>query len=166
MKTLDRILAHAALHPERTAYRAGDGSLTYGELLDRAKRGAQELLRLDRDFAGSLPGPAPILLDGSKSPDAAAAILACLTAGIPYVPLAPSIPKARFASVVRQTGARLILAGEGFPDYGIERIPLRDFGRRGAARNARNAPVGVRLHHLHLRQHGGAEGGAGVPGEP
>ncbi len=133
MKTLDRILAHAALHPERTAYRAGDGSLTYGELLDRAKRGAQELLRLDRDFAGSLPGPAPVLLDGSKSPDAAAAILACLTAGIPYVPLAPSIPKARFASVVRQTGARLILAGEDFPDHGIERIPLRDFGRTGTA---------------------------------
>ena len=140
MKTLDRILAHAALHPERTAYRAGDGSLTYGELLDRAKRGAQELLRLDRDFAGSLPGPAPVLLDGSKSPDAAAAILACLTAGIPYVPLAPSIPKARFASVVRQTGARLILAGEDFPDYGIERIPLRDFGRRGAAREMPETP--------------------------
>ena len=145
MRTLGRIREQAKAHPERAAYRTGDGSVSYGVLWERAERAARTLERLDSAFPeaeGSLPGPLPVLLDGSKSPDAAVAIAACLLAGIPYVPVLPGFPPARLRSVIRMTGARLLLAGPEFPDpeeladaagcaecgSGLIRLPLAGLG--------------------------------------
>ena len=134
MKTLDRIRAQVSAHPERPAYRAGDDYVTYGSLWMRAERAARDLIRLIRlnmpdgavpadsspgslpgTLPGTLPGPAPVLVSAEKSPDAAVALIACLMAGIPYVPVLPSTPPARLRSVLALTGARLLIADDNFP---------------------------------------------------
>ena len=101
MTTLAKIREQAALVPDREAYRAGEDFVTYGSLWTRAVQAARMFRRLSRSSGSGteacpLAGPAPILpilLDGSKSPDAAVAIVACLLAGIPYAPVAPSMPE-------------------------------------------------------------------------
>ena len=143
MRTLDRIRGHASAAPGRAAYRAGNDVVTYGELWERAENLAALLRDLDARHTGrpspGLPGPAPIALDGSRSPDTAVAMTACLIAGIPYVPVAPSTPPARLESMLRQSGARLLLAADGFPDPGIKGltvIPLKDIGKSACPRAA------------------------------
>jgi D-alanine--poly(phosphoribitol) ligase subunit 1 len=142
MKTLDRIRAQVSAHPERPAYRAGDDFVTYGSLWMRAERAARLLIRLvwltRPDGAvppGSLPGPAPVLVSAVKSPDTAIALIACLMAGIPYVPVLPSTPPARLRTVLALTGARLLLADDNFPlsssvdnDSPPIRVPLSGIG--------------------------------------
>lgn len=88
---LERILANARRHPAREAARCGGKSLTYGELLARART----------------PKGPYLLHHGPKSLSAAAAWLGCLRAGVPFVPLDPSWPAARVRKV------RALLEREG-----------------------------------------------------
>ncbi|MDX6769337.1 MAG: AMP-binding protein [Elusimicrobiota bacterium] len=91
MRLLDRVRAHARRSPDRVAVVCGGESLTYGELLARARA----------------PRGRFLLHHGPKSLDAAASWLGCLAAGVPFVPLDPSWPAAR----ARKARARLERTG-------------------------------------------------------
>lgn len=80
---LERILAHARRRPAKTAARCAGKSLTYGELVARARA----------------PKGPYVLHHAPKSLAAAAAWLGCLRAGVPFVPLDPSWPAARARKV-------------------------------------------------------------------
>jgi D-alanine--poly(phosphoribitol) ligase subunit 1 len=84
----DRIVA--AADPQRMAIDSPDGSLTYGELLDRARALATELGRR----------PRPILLYGHKQPAMLVGILAALCRERPYLPVDPSAPANRIVHML------------------------------------------------------------------
>jgi len=88
---------------DRIAYTAGDISLTYGELWDRASRLADLLVR---------QGTEPVVLYGEKEPYMLTGMFACLLAGRAYVPVNRSLPSARAEKILYASGASLVL-GEG-----------------------------------------------------
>jgi D-alanine--poly(phosphoribitol) ligase subunit 1 len=101
----------AAASPGRPAIVGADGALTWGELLDRARR------------LGSLlgAGRAPVLVYGHKEPAVVAGILAALRACRPYVPVEPSLPPARIAHMLDATRpADAVLAAEPPPALASE----------------------------------------------
>lgn len=95
MRLLDRVLAHARRRPDATAAVCGGESLSYRELLARARA----------------PRGRYLLHHGPKSLAAAAAWLGCLRAGVPFVPLDPSWPAARARAVRTQLDRRGALKG-------------------------------------------------------
>ncbi|GLQ46116.1 hypothetical protein GCM10007862_11670 [Dyella lipolytica] len=80
--------------PERTAVRAGDSTLTYAQLDERANRIAR-LLRSRGVRSGALVG---IALE--RGIDMLAALLGVLKTGAGYVPLDPAFPEERLAFMV------------------------------------------------------------------
>jgi amino acid adenylation domain-containing protein len=99
-------LEHAERRPDAPAVIAAGGSLTYAELLGRA-----------RSLAGSLraeglrPGE-PVIVAIDKSLEQVVAATGVLLAGSPYVPVAPGLPAARRQLLVAQTGARHVLVAD------------------------------------------------------
>ncbi|HVO54231.1 MAG TPA: amino acid adenylation domain-containing protein [Solirubrobacterales bacterium] len=81
----------------------GDRRLTYGELLDGARRVATALVE-----AGVEPGDAVAVLAG-RSAAAILAQLGVLEAGAAYVPLDPAHPPSRIAGILADAGARVAL---------------------------------------------------------
>jgi mycobactin phenyloxazoline synthetase len=71
-----------------------DGTLTYGELADRALRTAAHLVA-----RGVRPGDR-VSVELPKGPDQAAAVLGVLAAGAAYVPIGPGQPPARRAKIL------------------------------------------------------------------
>ena len=88
---------------DRAAYRVGDTVLSYRELHDRAAHLA-ELLRRE--------GTSPVLLYGHKEPMMPVAMIACLMAKRPYVPIETATPPERIADIRRRTQSTLTLAAE------------------------------------------------------
>lgn len=95
MTTLDSILAAAEAHPDRTAFRFPDGSLTCGGLVSRACALADRFSAED----------GPVVMNGERTVGAAVTILACLMASRPYVPLAPDLPSGRRAAILARLEA-------------------------------------------------------------
>jgi amino acid adenylation domain-containing protein len=90
-------------YPERLAVKTKDRSLTYGELNQAANRIAHAILAK----RGQGSEPIALLLENDAS--MIAAILGVLKAGKIYVPMGPSLPRARIAHMLEDSQAALLL---------------------------------------------------------
>ncbi|MCI4061475.1 amino acid adenylation domain-containing protein [Micromonospora sp. R77] len=94
----------AARRPGAVALRWANGSMTYGELNDRANRIAWDLK--ERGV-----GPETVVgISIRRGPVMVAAVFGVLKAGGAYLPLEPSSPAERIASMLADTGAPLVLS--------------------------------------------------------
>jgi amino acid adenylation domain-containing protein len=93
----------AAEEPARVAVVHGESSVTYGQLVERARGLARHLVA-----RGGTRGE-PIALCLSRSDDLVVAMLAVLEVGAPYLPLDPNYPPERLAFMLRDSGARLLV---------------------------------------------------------
>src|SRR5262245_14894768 len=95
-----------AQYPDRLAVKMAGSSITYDELNKAANRIAKAIV----DSRGSLSEPVVVLFEQGVS--AVATILGALKAGKFYVPVNPSFPNARIASVVADSQAKLLLTNQ------------------------------------------------------
>ncbi|MEU0110930.1 MupA/Atu3671 family FMN-dependent luciferase-like monooxygenase [Streptomyces sp. NPDC006251] len=104
--TLHALVARrAAAQPHSTAVISGDTRLTYRELDDRAERLASALG--ERDAAGA-DGTVALWLP--RSADLVVAMLAVLRTGRAYVPLDPSLGRARAEQIIAECGAGTLVS--------------------------------------------------------
>jgi amino acid adenylation domain-containing protein len=108
------VLARAAETPNVPAITAGDVTLTYRELVDRA-RGLAARLRANGVTTGRLVG---VFVD--RSADSLVAFLGVLMAGGGYVPLAADLPAERIRMIAAETG---LAAVTGAPTANTAAIP-------------------------------------------
>ncbi|EGL16753.1 MULTISPECIES: non-ribosomal peptide synthetase [unclassified Paenibacillus] len=105
-KTIHGWFAESARRwPNRTAVRSAEGSLTYGELNDRAERMAAVL----RGKGVAVETIVPIAAQRSLS--MMIAIMAVLKAGGAYLPIDPEHPPERIRGILEDSGAKLLLTG-------------------------------------------------------
>ncbi|WP_190054308.1 non-ribosomal peptide synthetase [Streptomyces lomondensis] len=95
----------AAAQPDSTAVISGDRRLTYRELDDHAERLASAL-----GERHATDGAEPVALWLPRSADLVVAMLAVLKAGRAYVPLDPSLGRARAEQVITECGARTLVS--------------------------------------------------------
>lgn len=100
------IAAQAAAHPAAIALVAGDRSLTYNELNQRANQLAHHL-RMLGVRSGDLVG-----ICVERSLDMVVGLLGILKAGGAYVPMDPSYPPERLAFIVEDTQMPILLTQE------------------------------------------------------
>ena len=100
---LRRFADIARRHSGLIACRDARQSLTYGELDEISSALAWRIRQTGAD------GTTPVAVFLDRSCEAAAAFLGAAKAGTPYIPLEPSWPEHRLLSVLRESGARLVL---------------------------------------------------------
>ncbi|WP_079044175.1 non-ribosomal peptide synthetase [Streptomyces anulatus] len=104
-----------AAAPEATALIAADGGeVSYRELDRRANRLAHRLL------AEGLRPESRVAVLQQRSVDLVVSLLAVLKAGGTYVPLDPRAPHGRWASILAQTGASVLLVDRAQSPVGFE----------------------------------------------
>ncbi|GIG93139.1 non-ribosomal peptide synthetase [Plantactinospora endophytica] len=119
------ISARVAERPDAPAVTDASRTLTYARLDDVASRLARRLRE-----AGVGPDVV-VAVAGSRSSRVLAALLGVLKAGGAYLPLDPAYPAARLAHMLRDSGARILLAEPGIavPHVdGVRTMPLADDG--------------------------------------
>lgn len=99
----DVFTAIAAIRRDDVALISGDQRISFGELAQRAGQVAAVL----RSSAAGSAEPVGIFLP--RSADAFAAVLGCLIAGVPWVPLDTAQPDRRLAQLVELSGCRTVL---------------------------------------------------------
>ncbi len=135
---VDRVLAHAARHPERTAVAAVAGPVTWRELAARVHGFRETLIDLE-------PG-APVVLLARRDPGLAAAVLGCWRAGCPPLLLDAAAPASWRASAAGAVGATRVLDTAAPPVAGIVRPPSgTPAGHALATSGTTGSPVVVRL---------------------
>ncbi|MGV6872137.1 non-ribosomal peptide synthetase [Pseudochelatococcus sp. B33] len=87
------------------ALRLGARLVSHADLERRARRLAARLVH-----APGPPDRTPVALHADAGEELMTAMLACLLAGVPYVPLDIQSPGARLAHIVNDSGARLVLS--------------------------------------------------------
>ncbi|WP_255006149.1 non-ribosomal peptide synthetase [Roseovarius sp. M141] len=92
---------HAACLPEKDAVIAEGGTVSYGDLLARARSWSATL---DAARGGSPDAPVGVLLP--KSPDYIAVFMGALMAGLPVVPISVDLPEAQIADILKRSGVR------------------------------------------------------------
>lgn len=97
------LLAPGRARPDAVAYRRGDDAWTYGELDGRVKRLAAVLAA-----EGLVPGNR-VLIRGFNSPETAAAILACLHAGLVAVPTMPLLRAHELGAIAGRAEPSVVL---------------------------------------------------------
>ena len=97
----------AAAHPNSTAVLSGNSRLTYRELDDRAEQLASAL-QARHTAGGDTAGTVALWLP--RSADLVVAMLAVLKTGRAYVPLDPSLGRARAEQVIAECGARTLVS--------------------------------------------------------
>ena len=131
----------AELDAERVALRQEGSELSFAEL--RRQTDALAAALLER---GLEPGDRVAVL-GRRSPLAVVAILAALRARAAYVPIDPSVPRARLDQVLADSGARLLLAGEGAETAtalpGVAVLPIAEGIRAGHGRRPQGPGPGL-----------------------
>ncbi|MFC5751802.1 AMP-binding protein [Actinomadura rugatobispora] len=111
---------HAAATPDAPALRWGlDGTLTYGELADRALRVAARLVE-----RGVRPGDR-VSVELPKGPEQAVAVLGVLAAGAAYVPIGPEQPAARRERIRKRAGVTVPLTSVETGDAAPLDLPVR-----------------------------------------
>ncbi|WP_067179549.1 non-ribosomal peptide synthetase/MFS transporter [Microtetraspora niveoalba] len=108
-----RISAHAARTPSATAVVAADGTLTYGELEERAALLAGRLRAAGVERGDRVA----VLMERTR--DLPVAMLGALKAGAGYVPIDDAAPDDRIAAVLSTAGARVVVCA---PDLAA-RVP-------------------------------------------
>src|SRR6185295_19345386 len=112
------VLAQARRTPERTAIRAGDRAVEYGELVAMVRSLAARL-------AAAGVGPeTPVGVCAERSPEMVAGLLAILAAGGAFLPLDPEHPKERLAAILDDARPPAVLAGRGAPAWLAARAGL------------------------------------------
>ncbi|HEV2736000.1 MAG TPA: amino acid adenylation domain-containing protein, partial [Longimicrobiaceae bacterium] len=110
--------AQAARTPDAAAVLFEDGSLTYAELDERAARAARRL-----GERGAAAGTT-VAVCVERGPQVLVALLAVWKAGCVYLPLDPAYPAERLSFLLRDSGARLVLAeprlAASLPEFGGE----------------------------------------------
>ena len=102
--TMTALIADAlARDPAGVALRAGDATLTRGELAARGHQLAQRLRAL------GVGGGAPVGLCLDRSAELVVGLYGILAAGGAWVPLLPDQPPARLAQQLRASGARVVV---------------------------------------------------------
>ncbi|HVR95732.1 MAG TPA: amino acid adenylation domain-containing protein, partial [Thermoanaerobaculia bacterium] len=136
--------AQAARTPGAPAILFAGRATSYGELERRSRRLARRLRAL---------GVGPEVRVGvclERAPDLVVALLGVLRAGGAYVPLDPAYPAERLASMLTDSGAGLVLSGEGsaaaLPSHGARVLRLEEEERRGG----RGPALPERLDPSHL----------------
>jgi amino acid adenylation domain-containing protein len=104
---VDMCLERARLDPDRIALRQDDREVTFGELLARSNAVAEALVR-----EGVAPGDT-VAIAGRRSILSVVGIMGILSARAAYVPLDPVFPAERLRYMVEDSGARIVLLGEG-----------------------------------------------------
>ncbi|MDT0615644.1 D-alanine--poly(phosphoribitol) ligase [Streptomyces lancefieldiae] len=113
------LLAGSRLTPEKPAVMEfvdnETGFLSYRQLEHRAESYAAVLAELGLDIGDR------VLLETDTSPSAVAALLACSSLGLPFVPVSPETPTRRLLSIVESVRPALYLKAvdsrrEGVPD--------------------------------------------------
>ncbi|MFJ6730598.1 amino acid adenylation domain-containing protein, partial [Streptomyces sp. NPDC091281] len=99
----ERLAEQAAHTPDAVAVIAEDATLTHRELNERANRLAHHLIALGAG-PGSLVG-----LSVERGSAMAVGLLGILRAGAAYVPLDPGFPADRLASMLADSGARIVV---------------------------------------------------------
>ncbi len=101
MDSLYKIQLSAERFPDRIAYRSADTSVSYKRLWDDACEYAALLKK---------QGNSPVIIYGHKSTDMVTAMLSCLMAGRPYVPVEEGTPLKRIERIIAYSGAALIIS--------------------------------------------------------
>jgi len=101
---LDRVAGWVERKPERAAVEFGAQSLSYLDLWDRAGRLAPAL----RKMSDSPQQPVGLML--APGPDRTVLTLACLLAGLPFLPLDPRLAAQRLAFQLEDSGAGLLVS--------------------------------------------------------
>ncbi len=96
------------------AVTVGDASLSRAELVEAATR-----------FASALPDDGPVAVHATASIDTVVAVVGCLLAGVPVVPVPPDSGPAELAHVLRDSAAT-VWAGSPHPSVTLPRVELRD----------------------------------------
>ncbi|MFI9324523.1 amino acid adenylation domain-containing protein [Kitasatospora aureofaciens] len=110
----------AAERPDRVAVIAGSGTLTYGELAERALRVTARLAE-----HGVVPGD-PVVVSLPKGPDQLAAVLGVLAAGAAYVPIGVDQPAARRDRILSLAGAKFVVTPGPGEWQGCRAVPMTD----------------------------------------
>lgn len=110
MGILQAIEGHAAAHPHQVAHRSAAGSLTWGELWHRSGNLACHLHTELGDARR------PVVVHAHKQSGALVAMLACVRAGVPYVPLDDSIAPGRLTATLTAAHTALVVAVSPLPD--------------------------------------------------
>ncbi|MFD8783733.1 amino acid adenylation domain-containing protein [Kitasatospora sp. NPDC059599] len=133
-------LAQAEATPDAVAVVAGALELSYAELADRTLRLAHRLTAL------GVTGETPVGVALHRGADLVTALLAVLTAGGTYVPLAPDHPADRLAYLVADAGVELVITEESLrghlPDGPRLLVPAGDAPQEADAL-ATPVPVGA-----------------------
>ncbi|TYS32217.1 amino acid adenylation domain-containing protein [Bacillus pumilus] len=95
-------------YADRAAVVAENGTLSYGELHQKAEKLARflQMKGVSRDV------PVAVLID--RKAEAMVAILGILKAGGAYVPIDPALPEERIQYIVEDSGASIVLTEESF----------------------------------------------------
>lgn len=115
---LDDIRQICLRHSQRAAVIGEDGSITFGELWETARRIAARLLR---DEYG-----APVAVYGHKGRLLPACFLGCLLSGRAYLPCDPVLPPDRIREMCRLAGTSLIIAPQQAYPSPVEAFPVID----------------------------------------
>ena len=117
MTMLKKIKRVVEKTPNKIAYKVNDKSITYKELWNRANEYADLLKR---------QGTSPVIIYGHKEINVIIAILSCIIADRPYVPIGPCTPLYRVKQIISLTKSTLILTeNSGFLDE-IECLSLNE----------------------------------------
>lgn len=112
----ERIYLTCKRVPERKACCIGEDEMTFRELWYCAVKTAEKLR--------TMGGTAPVLLMSGHSMKEIIAVVACILSERTYVPISAFLPKKRLESIIRMTGASLLLT-DGHGLYGeTDGMPL------------------------------------------
>ena len=107
----------AARTPDAVAIRCGTEYVSFRELEERANRIAHVLL------AHGIGAEDRVAVCLPRTPDLPAVLLAIMKAGAAYVPLDPAYPTTYLETVLRLSGARLVITADGKKLSGLDKQP-------------------------------------------
>ena len=121
-----RFAAVAARIPDSPAVTWADGTLSYRELDDAANRLANALV------ARGVGAETTVAIQLPRGPRYVVAILAALKAGATYVPMEPGMPAERVNSILRQSGAGIVIDDDFTADASGDFQPVEIDPRQAA----------------------------------
>lgn len=106
---LARILEQGTIKPNAIALTDPTGSITYRELIAQSRRLADRI----QSVTNADESPSALLLL-EKNRNVLYAILACLLAGVTFIPVAPHTPRKRLHAIIHTSHAQFILTETSF----------------------------------------------------
>lgn len=125
---LDAFFVAAERRPDATALIHRGERVTYRRLAD-------DVRRLSSAIGASLEPGEMLAFMSVRSPSAITTMLACLVAGVPYVPVDPSAPAARREMILHDSGARVLVVDDRspIPNVTVDVVRVGDLSAAGEA---------------------------------